>query len=229
MGAIELLKSKLTLFLASLIIATGLIILGLSNRFYIDTSAKLKVDRLTGKTYKLTDDSEIWIEIKDDQKSVRAYQESKIAEQKAIESKRAQEESLKVQREIERKIQESINKQKQAEKDKEEAFKVLKEYSELYLSGMTYLGRHNEGIPLRVYAGLLNKELIPKDSKLFIEDKAYFDLMLASGDFPTDLEPYFDEILTIEETGYFSIENDFIKKLIEEDTEFGLNKDWYIK
>jgi len=56
-----LFNNKVIIIVASLIIAAGLIIHGLSNRFYIDTSTQLKVDRLTGKTYELSSDG--WVEI----------------------------------------------------------------------------------------------------------------------------------------------------------------------
>ena len=55
--------NKFYIIVAAIIITVGLVFLGLSNRFYIDTSTHLKVDRLTGKTYKLYDSG--WKEIKD--------------------------------------------------------------------------------------------------------------------------------------------------------------------
>jgi hypothetical protein len=61
LGEYTLFNNKVIIIVASLIIAAGLIILGLSNRFYIDTSTQLKVDRLTGKTYRLADNA--WLEI----------------------------------------------------------------------------------------------------------------------------------------------------------------------
>jgi len=54
---------KICIIIAAIIITVGLVFLGLSNRFYIDSSTKLKVDRLTGKTYQLINGS--WKEIKD--------------------------------------------------------------------------------------------------------------------------------------------------------------------
>jgi hypothetical protein len=56
-----LFNNKIIIIIVSLIIAAGLIIFGLSNRFYIDTSTHLKVDRFTGKTYRLTND--LWVEV----------------------------------------------------------------------------------------------------------------------------------------------------------------------
>lgn len=48
--------NKLVIIVSSLIVCAGLVFTGLSNRYYIDTSTKLKVDRLTGKTYKITEE-----------------------------------------------------------------------------------------------------------------------------------------------------------------------------
>jgi hypothetical protein len=48
-------NNKFTIIIVACIICIGMIVLALSNRFYIDTSTGFKVDRLTGKTYQLVD------------------------------------------------------------------------------------------------------------------------------------------------------------------------------
>lgn len=48
-------KNGIYIIIAALIITSGIIFWGLSNRYYIDTSTHLKVDRLTGKLYKISD------------------------------------------------------------------------------------------------------------------------------------------------------------------------------
>jgi len=47
-------KNKSYIIISALIISIGLIFFGISNRYYIDSSTKLKVDKLTGKTYELS-------------------------------------------------------------------------------------------------------------------------------------------------------------------------------
>jgi hypothetical protein len=44
---------KWCILIASILICGGLVFLGLSNRYYIGTSTRLKIDRLTGKTYEV--------------------------------------------------------------------------------------------------------------------------------------------------------------------------------
>lgn len=43
-----------TVLVAAVLISGALIFHALSDRFYIDTSTKMKVDKLTGQTYKLS-------------------------------------------------------------------------------------------------------------------------------------------------------------------------------
>lgn len=59
--------NKFYIIIAALIVSMELVFFSLSNRFYIDTTTKLKVDRLSGKTYKLYDAG--WEEIKNNQTS----------------------------------------------------------------------------------------------------------------------------------------------------------------
>lgn len=60
-------EHKIYIIIAAIIISAGLVFFGLSNRFYIDSSTRLKVDRLTGKTYMFNNGA--WKEIKDSNSS----------------------------------------------------------------------------------------------------------------------------------------------------------------
>lgn len=57
-------SNKAYIIIAALLIAASIVFLGLSNRYYIDTSRKIKVDKLTGNTYKLVGDYWEYIEHK---------------------------------------------------------------------------------------------------------------------------------------------------------------------
>lgn len=48
-----------SIIIASALIAAAIVFYALSNRFYIDTSTNIKIDRLTGQTYKLRGKSHI--------------------------------------------------------------------------------------------------------------------------------------------------------------------------
>jgi hypothetical protein len=57
-------SGKVYIIIAALLISVSIVFLGLSNRYYIDTSTRQKVDKLTGDTYRLKDGD--WVKVNHD-------------------------------------------------------------------------------------------------------------------------------------------------------------------
>lgn len=167
-------------------------------------------------------------------KEVQAFnieqEERKKIEKLNAEKEKAEQEKLQIEQEklkIEQERIKAENEKIKKEKDKNDALKLLLEYRDSYSAGITHWGIPGTGIPLKIYVGLINKEYIPKDSKLYIKDITKFLVYVAAGEFGSSVYLSEDEIDSIKSNGYISIDNDFIKKMIEEDNTKGISVDWY--
>lgn len=103
----------------------------------------------------------------------------------------------------------------------------LYSFKDCLYNGIFTWPQNAEGLPYKVFAGLISNKIIPEDSILVFEDKTQLVIMIATGDYGTELAPAYNEIKLMKECNNLSRENTFLEKLINNDKEHASSKFWY--
>jgi hypothetical protein len=127
----------------------------------------------------------------------------------------------------EEKIIAAENAEKEREIEKEKAYEFLTEFKPYYTENTLTWPNSSDALPFKVFAGMINKGIIPGNSKLVFSNKYVLPTMLASNDFGTSINPTPYEIDMLRENGFLSNENTFLQKLIDDDAKHGNKIEWY--
>jgi len=154
----------------------------------------------------------------DNADEVRLYQESL-----ALEAKQKEVEATK-----QKEAEEAEAKNKEAA-DKSEMLEYLSSFEKYYDNKIFTWPENINGMAFKIFAGLINKDIIPEDSKLYFENEVILNIMLVSGDLGTQIIPQHNESQMMIEQNCLSSDNTFLAKLIEDDEKYGTKKSWYTR